>query len=43
MKGAGRTGTGRNLEISKTDGRKWNWKEPGNLRNRREEIDLEEI
>ena len=31
MKG---NGIGMNLEISKIDGRKWNWKEPGNLKNK---------
>ena len=32
---------GRNLEISKTDGRNWNLKEPKNLKNRRKEMELE--
>ena len=35
------TGTGRNLEISILDGRKWNWKEPGSLKNRWKEMELE--
>ena len=34
-------GIERNLEISKIDGRKWNWKEPGNLKNRLKEMELE--
>ena len=32
---------GRNLEISKIDGRKWNWKEAGNLKNKWKEMELE--
>ena len=28
-----RNGTGRNLEIMKTDGTKWNWKEPAKMKN----------
>ena len=35
------TRTGRNLEISKIDGRKWNWKAPGNLKKRWKELELE--
>ena len=31
---------GRNLEISKIDRRKWNWKEPGNLNIRWKEMEL---
>ena len=31
----------RNLEISKNDGRSWNWKEPRNLKSREKEMELE--
>ena len=34
-------GIGRNLEISILDGRKWNWKEPGNLNIRWKEKEME--
>ena len=34
-------GTGRSLEISKTEGKKWHWKEPGNLNIGWKEMELE--
>ena len=36
-----RNGISRNLEVSKIDGTKWNWKEPGNLNIRWKEMELE--
>ena len=33
-------GIGMNLEISKIDGRKWNWQEPENLKNRWKDMEL---
>ena len=36
-----RNGIERNLKITKIDETKWNWKEPGNLRNSWKEIELE--
>ena len=36
-----RNGTGRNLEFSKINRKKWNWKKPGNLKNRWKEMELE--
>ena len=35
------TGTRRNLEILILDGKKWNWKEPANLKNRGNKMELE--
>ena len=35
-------GIGGNLDIAKIDGRKWNWKEAGYLKNRWKEMELEE-
>ena len=35
-------GIGGNLDIAKIDGRKWNWKEPGNLNIRWKEMEVEE-
>ena len=35
-------GTGWKLETLKMNGKKWNWKEPGILKNKLKEMELEE-